>query len=351
MDAIVYMVPVTERACNARKTALALGRMMMALARGALLAVGCLAACLTAALGQAYPSRNVQIVVPFAPGGPTDIVARRIADKLQQNLGKPFVVENRPGGATMIGAESVMRAQPDGYTILCGTSTTFTLAPSLYRNKNFNPKATLAPIVIAVETPLVLVSSNVTRTNTFAEFLSYARANPGKLGFASVGPGTIAHLVGEVLKDSTGIDIQHIPYKGSAPAVAALVAGEVAMMFDQLGSVLPFIRSGQVQPLAVAAPRQYSELPGVPTTIDVGLPALTRTIWTAFAAPAGTPPEVVEILNRGINKVLGDPELASAFAESGMYVVGGSAERFRDTWYSDEAFWTAAVTKTGIQLQ
>lgn len=324
---------------------------MKGLARSALPAVAFLAACLTAAWGQAYPSRNIQIVVPFAPGGPTDIVARRIADKLQHNLGKPVIVESRPGGATMIGAESVIRAPPDGYTILCGTSTTFTLAPSLYKNRNFNPRATLAPIVIAVETPLVLVSSHVTRTNTFAEFVSYARANPGKLGFASVGPGTIAHLVGEVLKDSTEIDIQHVPYKGSAPAMAAVVTGEVAMMFDQLGSVLPFIRSGQVQPLAVAAPRQYSELPGVPTTVDVGLPALTRTIWTAFAAPAGTPPEVVEILNREINKVLGDPELARAFAENGTYVVGGSAERFRETWYSDEAFWTAAVTKTGIQLQ
>ncbi len=324
---------------------------MTGLARGALLAVGCLAAILTAAFGETYPSRNVQIVVPFAPGGPTDIVARRIADKLQQNLGKPFIVENRPGGATLIGAEAVTRAPPDGYTILCGTSTTFTLAPSLYRNKNFNPKATLAPIVIAVETPLVLVSSNVTKTNTFAEFLRYARANPGKLGFASVGAGTIAHLMGEVLKDSTGLDIQHIPYKGSAPAAAALVTGEVAMMFDQLGSVLPFIRSGQVQPLAVAAPRQYSELPGVPTTVDVGLPALTRTIWTAFAAPAGTPPGVVEVLNRGINKVLGDTELARAFAENGTYVVGGSAERFRETWNSDEAFWTAAVSKMGVQLQ
>jgi tripartite-type tricarboxylate transporter receptor subunit TctC len=328
---------------------------MMGVARAALLAIGCpigfLAASLTAALGQAYPSRSVQIIVPFAPGGPTDIVARRIADRLQHNLGKPFVVENRPGGATMIGAETVMRAPPDGYTILCGTSTTFTLAPSLYRNRNFNPRATLVPIAIAVETPLVLVSSNVTKTNTFAEFLTYAKANPGKLGFASVGPGTIAHLVGEVLKDSTGIDIQHIPYKGSAPAAAALVAGEVAVMFDQLGSVLPFIQSGQVKPLAVAAPRHYSELQGVPTTVEVGLPALTRTIWTAFAAPAGTPSEVVEVLNREIDRALSDPELARSFAEGGTYVVGGSPERFRDTWYSDEAFWTEAVTKLGIRLQ
>jgi tripartite-type tricarboxylate transporter receptor subunit TctC len=324
--------------------------LMTGLARGGLLAFGFLAAVLTAALGQSYPSRTVQIVVPFAPGGPTDIVARRIADRLQHNLGKPFVVDNRPGGATMIGAEAVMRAAADGYTILCGTSTTFTLAPSLYKNKNFNPRAMLVPVAIAVETPLVLVSSNVTKTNTFAEFLTYARANPGKLGFASVGPGTIAHLVGEVLKDSTGIDLQHIPYKGSAPAAAALVTGEVAVMFDQLGSVLPFIQSGQVKPLAVAAPHPYSELPGVPTTVEVGLPALTRTIWTAFAAPAGTPPEVVQILNREIDKVLGDPELARSFAESGTYVVGGPPERFRDTWYSDEAFWTEAVTRLGIQL-
>jgi tripartite-type tricarboxylate transporter receptor subunit TctC len=324
---------------------------MTGLAGRALLAIGVLAACLTGALGQTYPSRSIQVVVPFAPGGPTDIVARRIGDRLQHNLGKPVVVENRPGGATMIGAETVMRAPPDGYTILCGTSTTFTLAPTLYKNKNFDPRGTLAPIVIAVETPLVLVSSNVTKTNTFAEFLSYARANPGKLGFASVGPGTIAHLVGEVLKDSTGIDIQHIPYRGSAPAAAALVTGEVAVMFDQLGSIMPFVRSGQVKALAVAAPRTYPELPGVPTTTDVGLPALTRTIWTAFAAPAGTPSGVVQILNREINKVLGEPELARAFAENGTYVVGGSAEQFRDTWYSDEAFWTDAVAKAGIQLQ
>jgi tripartite-type tricarboxylate transporter receptor subunit TctC len=331
---------------------LGVGKIIMTdLARGAWLAIGFLAASLTAAPGQSYPSRSVQIVVPFAPGGPTDIVARRIADRLQHNLGKPVIVDNRPGGATMIGAEAVMRAAADGYTILCGTSTTFTLAPSLYKNKNFNPKATLVPVVIAAETPLVLVSSNATKTNTFAEFLTYAKANPGKLGFASVGPGTIAHLMGEVLKDSTGIDIQHIPYRGSAPAAAALVAGEVAVMFDQLGSILPFIQSGQVKPLAVAAPHRYAERPNVPTTTEVGLPALTRTIWTAFAAPAGTPPEVVQILNREIDRVLGDPELARSFAESGTYVVGGSPERFRDTWYSDEAFWTAAVTKQGIRLQ
>lgn len=328
---------------------------MTGLSRAALPAIGCLigflAAGLTAALGESYPARSVQIVVPFAPGGPTDIAARRIADRLQHNLGKPFIVENRPGGATMIGAETVMRAPPDGYTILCGTSTTFTMAPSLYKNKNFNPRATLVPIAIAVETPLVMVSSNVTGTHTFAEFLRYAKENPGKLGFASVGPGTISHLIGEVLKDSTGIDIQHIPYKGSAPAVAAVVAGEVAMMFDQLGSVLPFIQSGQVKPLAVVAPRQYSELPGVPTTVEVGLPALTRTIWTAFAAPAGTPPEVIEILNGEIDRALSDPVLARSFAESGSYVVGGSPERFRDIWNSDEAFWTDAVTKLGMKLQ
>lgn len=323
----------------------------MGLAGGTLLASALLCAGLSTAVAQSYPSRNIQIVVPFAAGGPTDIVARRIGDKLQQNLGKPVVVENRPGGATLIGAESVMRAAPDGYTLLCGTSTTFTLAPSLYRNRNFDPKATLVPIVIAVETPLVLVSSSVTKTSNFAEFLSYARANPGRLGFASVGPGTIAHLVGEVLKDSTGIDIQHIPYRGSAPAATALLAGEVAVMFDQLGFILPFIRSGQVKALAVAAPRRYSELPGVPTTVDVGLPALTRTIWTAFAAPAGTRPEIVQIVNREINKVLSDPDLAAAFAETGTYVVGGSPERFLETWHSDAAFWTDAVAKAGIQLQ
>jgi tripartite-type tricarboxylate transporter receptor subunit TctC len=350
------MLSSLKRACNAGKSVLAPGRTTMTgLVRSVLLAIGAVAASWTGALGQApaqtWPSRNIQIVVPFAPGGPTDIVARRIGDRLQRNLGKPVVVENRPGGATMIGAEMVMRAPTDGYTILCGTSTTFTLAPSLYRNKNFNPRQTLAPIVIAVETPLVLVSSNVTKTNTFAELISYAKANPGKLGFASVGPGTIAHLIGEVLKDSTGIDIQHVPYRGSAPAATAVMTGEVAMMFDQLGFILPFVRSGQVKALAVAAPRTYPELPGVPTTADVGLPALTRTIWTAFAAPAGTPPEVVQILNREINKLLGDPELATSFAESGNYVVGGSPERFRDTWNSDEAFWTGAVAKLGIQLQ
>jgi tripartite-type tricarboxylate transporter receptor subunit TctC len=327
---------------------------MTALARGVLLAIGFVTGFLatgqTGALEQAYPSRSVQIIVPFAPGGPTDIVARRIADRLQHSLGKPFIVENRPGGATMIGAEAVMRATPDGYTILCGTSTTFTTAPSLYKDKNFNPRASLVPIAIAVETPLVMVSSNATRTSTFAEFLSYAKANPGKLGFASVGPGTISHLIGEVLNVSTGIDLQHIPYKGSAPAVTALVAGEVAVMFDQLGSVLPFIQSGQVKPLAVVAPRQYSELPGVPTTVEVGLPALTRTIWTAFAAPAGTPPRIVQILNHEIDKVLSDPALAKSFAEGGTYVVGGSPDRFRDIWYSDEAFWTEAVTKLGIEL-
>ncbi|MBO0751786.1 MAG: tripartite tricarboxylate transporter substrate binding protein [Bradyrhizobiaceae bacterium] len=324
---------------------------MTGLVKGALLAIGWLAAGLTAAFGEPYPSRSVRIVVPFAPGGPTDIVARRIADRLQRDLGKPFIVDNRPGGATMIGAETVMRAVPDGYTILCGTSTTFTLAPSLYQDRHFDPRATLVPIVIAVETPLVMVSSNVTGTTTFAAFLSYARANPGRLSFASVGPGTISHLVGEVLKDSTGIDIEHVPYKGSAPAVTALVSGEVAMMFDQLGSVLPFIRSGQVQPLAVAAPRQYSDLPGVPTTVEVGLPALTRTIWTAFAAPAGTPAETVDLLNREINRALSDPALATSFAESGSFVVGGSPEHFRETWYSDEAFWTDAVTRLGIRLQ
>jgi tripartite-type tricarboxylate transporter receptor subunit TctC len=324
---------------------------MAGFARRALVAVLFLAASLTAARGESYPSRSVQIVVPFAPGGPTDIAARRIADRLQRNLGKPFVVDNRPGGATMIGAEAVMRAAPDGYTILCGTSTTFTLAPSLYKSRNFSPRATLAPIAIAVETPLVLVSSNVTKTNTFAEFLTYARANPGKLGFASVGPGTIAHLVGEVLKESTGIDIQHIPYKGSAPAATALVAGEVAVMFDQLGSVLPFIQSGQVKPLAVAAPHRYAELPGVPTTVEVGLPALTRTIWTAFAAPAGTPPEVIQVLNHEIDRALSDPDLARSFAEGGSFAVGGSPERFRDTWYADEEFWTEAVNRLGIQLK
>jgi tripartite-type tricarboxylate transporter receptor subunit TctC len=302
------------------------------------------------ASAQTYPSKPVQVVVPFPAGGPTDTIARRVAEKLQQSLGKPVIVENRPGGGTLIGAEAVVRSEPDGHTILCGTSSTFALAPNLYKKRNFNPKTTLVPVVLAAEAPLVLVISGKINAGNLAEFVAYGKANKSQLGFASVGAGTVPHLFGELMKTATGMDMQHVPYKGSAPAMTDLIAGHVHMIFDQMGFVSPFVHAGQVKAMAITATKRYPELPGTPTIEEAGFPLLARTIWTGFAVPAGTPSQVVQILNDEINKALRDPELKKALEQTGTFVVGGSPERFRQTWYADEEFWRGAVAEANVQM-
>jgi tripartite-type tricarboxylate transporter receptor subunit TctC len=305
----------------------------------------------TPASAQAYPKKPIQIIVPFPAGGPTDVIARRVADKLQQSLGKPIIVDNRPGGATMIGANAVIKSEPDGHTLLCGTTSTFAVVPNLYKKRDFHPRATLTPVILAAETPTVWVVSGKIEVNSASEFLAYAKANTGQLGFASVGIGTTPHLLGELFKTEAQIDLQHIPYKGSAPAMTDMIAGRVSMMFDQLGFVAPFVRSGQVKALAIVAPRRYAELPHTPTIGEVGFPLLAKTIWTAFAAPAGTPPEIVALLNREINSALQAADVRALLKQTGTFVVGGSVEHLREVWNSDENFWRDAVAKANVQLE
>jgi len=299
----------------------------------------------------AYPTRNIQIIVPFPAGGPTDTVARMVAEKLQQSFGKPVIVENRPGGGTLIGAEAVMRAEADGHTILCATVSTLAIAPTLYKQRKFNPTAALAPVILAVETPLVWAVSAKHTISTVAQLLAYAKSHPGELKFASVGRGTIPHLLGEMVKGAAGIDMQHVPYKGSAPALSDLAAGHVDVMFDQMGPVMALVQGGKLKALAIAAPKRNAAAPDLPTMQEVGYPLLARTIWTSFSVPAGTPAPVIQVLNAEIDKALQDPKVKGTLEKSSVFVVGGPPERLREVWHSDEAFWRDALTKANIELE
>ena len=308
------------------------------------------AVCLASPLGafsQGYPSRPVHLVVPFPPGGPTDIFGRVLGQKMSQELGQPVLIENRPGAGGTIAAELVAKAPGDGYTLFFGTSGTHGSAPALYPKLGYDPVKSFTPISLLINAPLLVAASGALPASSLKELIAYAKARPGKLSYGS---GNLAgNIVGEMFKIQSGIDMVHVPYKGAAPATTDLVADRVQMMFDLHTSFTAFLASGKVKALAVTSDKRLARLPEVPSTDEAGLPGFHFSVWFALFAPAGLPAAVLQRLNAETQKALATKEVKDAFANQGMEPAGSSPEQLAALMAEDIPKWTRAVQASGAK--
>jgi tripartite-type tricarboxylate transporter receptor subunit TctC len=309
---------------------------------------------LLCALGPAradYPERPVTIVVGFPPGGPSDVLARVIARKLGELLGQPFVVDNRPGAGGNLAGEVVAHAEPDGYTLLMGNNSILATNASLYAKIGFDPIKDFSPIsLIGSQANILVVNPNVP-AHTMGELIDLAKANPGKLNFASSGFGAAAHLAGELFKTMAQIDIVHVPYKGAGPALQDVISGQDQMMFATAASVVGMIKGGQVRALAVTTLKRTSILPDIPTVDELGLKGFEATTWHGLVAPDGTPKDIVATLHRAVVAALNDADVRHSLNELGVDIVGDSPEEFSAYIQAEIPKWAAVIKASGAAAQ
>ena len=302
------------------------------------------------AAAQAYPSKPVRLIVPFPPGGPTDITGRTIAEKLQQRLGQPVIVENRPGAGSIIGTEVVVKSPADGYTLLLG-SNSIALQPLLQAKLPYDPQKELTPVILAVRIPNVLVVHPSVPASTVSEFIALAKSKPGTLNYASVGNATGPHLFAELFRNLTGVNIVHVPYKGTAPAVNDLLGGQVQALFDSLATALPNIRAGKLRALGVTSAQRSKSAPDIPTLSESGAPGYEATGWFGVLVPAGTPQEIVARLNGEIGAILRMPDVEERFLKFGAEGGGGSPADFSRFIQSEQAKWGKIIREAGIKAE
>jgi tripartite-type tricarboxylate transporter receptor subunit TctC len=271
---------------------------------------------------QDYPSRPVTLVVPYPAGGGLDVLARQLGQKLSDRLGKPVVIENRTGAGTVIGAASVAKAAPDGYTIMLGTSTPFAITATLNKSLPYDPAKDFAPIALTSNAPFLLLVHPEQPVRSVADLVALAKAKPGQLSYGSAGPGSPQHLSFELLKTMTGIDVVHVPHRGDAPALTNLVAGHIATMFAEPTPILPLLKDGRVRALAVSSATRLPITPEIPTVAEAGVPGFNLTSWQMIVAPAGTPKEIVDRLHIEVKHVLELPEIKAEFARTARITVG-----------------------------
>lgn len=303
------------------------------------------------AFAQAYPAKPVRIVVPFAPGGGSDIIARIIAPALTDRLGQQVIVENRPGASTIVGAELVARAQPDGYTLLLALTGMLAINPSLYSKLPYDPVSSFAPISLIATSPNILVVHPSLPAKNVAQLINLAKAHPGRLNFASSGTGGAPHLAGELFKHLAGIDIVQVPYKGAAPALADVLGGHVSIMFSALPPVLPVVRAGRLRALAVTAAKRSKLVPELPTMAEAGVPGFEVTTWFGMLAPAATDRKIIDRLNADVRLILRDEALIRRFAEQGLETRDSSAADFSAYIKSEMSRWEKIVREAGIPLE
>lgn len=318
-----------------------------------LITLGCILATSLAATAQSsdYPRQTIRIIVPYAAGGMTDVVARIIGQKLGESLGQPVVVENKPGASTITGADFVANAKADGYTLLAATNTTLTINPWLYKNLRYDAVKSFSPIALVAIAPSVIVVNPKVPVNNMAELVQLAKSKPGSLSYASYGNGSSAHLAGEMLRSRADIDVLHVPYKGSAPAKTATIAGEVSMTFEPAFTGAPLIKSGQLKPIALMGSKRSQALPDLPTVAEVGYPGMEMQAWVGFVAPAGTSPQIVEKLANETKKIMANPEVQKQLASSGAEPVGYYQSYFTAYMREESAKYKAIIEQAQIKAE
>ena len=302
----------------------------------------------TPALAQDYPAKPVKIIVPFAAGGPADVYARFLGQRLSEALGQPFVIEDRPGAGSVIGTDAVAKSAPDGYTLLM-MSNAQTVNESLIPNKPYALLRDFAPVAPVNYSDLVLVVHPSVQANSLADLIKLAKASPGKLNYASSGPGTPYHMAGELFKAMAGVDIVHIPYKGSSSARTDVLGGQVQMMFDAVPTMSEHAKAGQVRPLATTGKARSQVLPNVPTMNEAGVPGYEAVIWLGIMAPKGTPPAIVAKLNAEITKIVNRPEVRAEWAKQGAVPMAMTPEEFARYTADDIAKWERIVKISGVK--
>ncbi|MBM3355281.1 MAG: tripartite tricarboxylate transporter substrate binding protein [Betaproteobacteria bacterium] len=312
---------------------------------GASLALAC-----GAAAAQAYPTKPVRLIVPYAPGGATDIIARAAAIELTKTLGQAVTVDNRAGAGGNLGSEMAARAAPDGYTMLMSASSLHGITPFLYSKLNYDPNKDLAPVIVLAGFSNVLVVHPSVKANAVAELTSLAKAQPGRLTCASSGSGSTIHMSCEMYKHMLGLDIIHVPYKGSGPAMIDLVGGQVNLMFDNVPSAISHIRAGKLRALATTGAKRSSVLPDLPTMIEAGVPGFESTAWFGLAMPAGTPREIIARMNAEGQKATRAPDFIKRMADLGYEIVGGSSEQMASMIQDELRRWGPIVKASGAKV-
>ncbi len=322
------------------------------LARGSRwLAAVALALCAGIALAQPYPSKPIRLIVPFPPGGATDIVGRAFAQKLSEQLGQPVIVDNKPGAGGTIGSDLAAKAPADGYTLLMATTSTHSIAPSLYASLPYDPLRDFAPISHIADSTNLLVVGAMVPAKDARELIALAKAQPGKLTFASSGSGTIVHLTAELFNSMAGIQMTHVPYKGTALAVPDIMSGQVTMIFDNIVSAQPGLKTGKVRALAVTGTRRTPLAPDLPTVAESGLPGFASDTYFGLFAPAGTPKAIVDKLNADANKVLAQPDFRERLAGLGADTAGGTPEAFATLSRTERDKWAKVVKASGAKAE
>ena len=315
-----------------------------------LIAAIALASLATLAQAQAWPSKPIKWVVPFAPGGTTDILARTVGEKLAIALGQPVIIENKPGAGGSVGAEYTAKAVPDGYTIMGGTISTHAINASLYKDLPYDPVKDFVAITLIARVPNMLVVNTAVPAKDVKELIALLKANPNKYSFASSGNGTSQHLSGELFKTMTGVDMQHIPYKGSPPALQDVVGGSVSMTFDNITTAWPLAKNGNLRAIAVTTAKRSSIAPDVPTLAESGLPGYEVGSWQGVFAPAGTPPQIVKRLNAEMVKIVNMPDVKEKLTALGAEPVGNTPEEFSAMVKAEVVKWADVVKKSGAKV-
>lgn len=301
------------------------------------------------ALGQSYPVKPVRVIIAQAPGSATDVVGRVVGNKLGESLGQPLVIDARPGAGGTLGTELAARAAPDGYTLFMANNSTHGSNPALYSKLSYDAVRDFAPIIFVAATPYVLSVHPSLPVTTVKQLIALAQARPGQINYASAGNGSTHHLSGELLKTMAGVDMVHIPYKGTTPAITALLAGEVSVMFATVTGIQPHVKSGRARALAVTTPQRSNMMPGVPTVAEAALPGFEMLSWFGLLAPAGTPAAIVSRVNADTAKALATADVKSALNAQGLEVVSGSPEQFGDYIKREIEKITKLAKATGIK--
>ena len=322
-------------------------RLMLACAAAA---IGIAALAVPSAHAQSYPNKPITLIVPFPPGGPTDLVARVLAQTMSGQMGQQIIVDNRGGANGNIGSAAVAKAAPDGYTVLYNTSS-ITLSPALYKSLPYDVQRDLAPVGLTATVPLALVVNPAIPANNVKEFIAYAKANPGKLSYGSAGNGNITHLGAFQFLQANGIQAVHIPYKGSAPADADLVGGQIQFMTDTINSVAGFVREKRLRLLAVTTTKRTSLFPDTPTMAESGLPGFDVSAWQGLMVPANTPEPIIKRLNAEMGKALQNPEVLKKLAAQGAIPLGSTPQEYGDYIKAELTRWSTIVKQTGVSLE